>query len=93
MKHIIKVTREDIENGEPDSSGSCPIALATRRAGVVNLNSDIYVTGDRILFSNRFARLPLKASLFIEEFDLGEVVMPFEFTIEIEKTNKVEKTK
>lgn len=77
----ISVTKADITKGEPDDCLSCPIALALKRK-VTNVEVD----SDNIDFKwkgKKYCniRLPLEAVDFIEQFDCGEQVKPFTFTL------------
>lgn len=76
----IEVTAEDIANGEPGESGSCPIALAFKRAipGIVyvEVEDDTYFETNESTFD---LRLPGHASQFVRDFDDGEPVKPISF--------------
>ena len=78
----VKVTQEHIDRGEPLSVRKCPIVLA------IQDKDDI----EGALVSNSFARLVYKdgsptrrfklppwAIIFIDDFDDGRTVKPFEF--------------
>lgn len=75
----ITVTAEDIEKGKPAAAEQCALALACRRAGLVNASVD----NDTIDFWLGSAQLPASAQLFIEMFDGGLEVEPFEFELEV----------
>ena len=81
---IVKVTRKDIRHGEPDSTDSCPIALALRRMSfewcqVQNSYWSYYNNRNR-------APLPKKAKEFIKAFDQEKPVSPFSFrTVNLKK--------
>ena len=88
---IINVTQSDIDNGIRNSTCSCPIALAAKRA--INDGalpsvccSDIefeYKTerdGD-VVYRFKSAYLPTIARDFIRKFDNGGTVEPFSFEI------------
>lgn len=74
----VKVTREDIRHGVPDSPASCPVALAIARAqggGVATLyHSDILST--RGVFDT-----PERVAVWMSDFDYGNPVRPFTFTL------------
>lgn len=74
----ISLTQDDIDNGLPDDCEDCPVALAIKR-----VNPDAYVTAysheitiDRVKFE-----VPLSVSVFINNFDDGRHVKPFEFDL------------
>ena len=77
---LVKVTQEDIDNGWQFEGYACPIAIALTRA-----------TGMPWCVCNEKAgnedvgmiELPFDARVFIEAFDRGEVVQPFQFPIEV----------
>jgi hypothetical protein len=79
MTQPIKVTKEDINNGRAGNSFACPVALAIRRT------IDAYgaaVSNDWIITDGNIYRTPLSVVDFIEQFDRGDAVDPFEFTAE-----------
>lgn len=75
----IKVTQEDIDNGIPESSRSCPIALAVKRQfpdwDYVNVAS--YIEAFATNGMRRFS-LPDEAVNFIAAFDEGPVSYSYE---------------
>lgn len=80
----ITVTPEDILNGERADSCKCPIARALRRA--VPHSDGVEVCEHFFVFHDNGIRwftslLPLEAVRFMEEFDAGGNVAPFEFQI------------
>ena len=93
---IIKVTKEDIENGIKRNARKCPVALALNKKGFYNskvlVNSIMYKEKsdlwNNILFwdfSHRYVinerKLPKEVGIFIARFDAGLIVEPFEFKI------------
>lgn len=74
---IIKVTKENIENGLQRDCRNCPIALAifdsTKRIGYVGINC-VTIGYDTI-------RLPFAAQTFRDRFDNGFRVEPFQFEL------------
>ena len=85
---IISVSKRNIELGEYGFS-SCPIALAMRRAlclehseqvevGIDCVNVDTEFDGNYVQYD-----LPESAVVFIERFDMGKNVEPFDFELEI----------
>ena len=88
----VRITQADIDNGKPDHTCLCPIALAIERAlrargldveGVqVEANRvEIAYGADRIRW--RTIDLPESAIEFIERFDYGTGVDPFEFELQL----------
>jgi hypothetical protein len=83
----IKVTREDINLGRPNSSYFCPLAYAVGRlfhdCRVIVGSSEInlFILRDGVEFPNKAFKLPLKAKEFIKKFDNEEYVEPFEFEL------------
>jgi len=84
----VEVTFDDILQGTPGACGSCPIALAAQRLldtdrfkvevsllSLICLNLDGDLSG--------LAELPPDARAFIDGFDHGADVEPFEFEIEL----------
>ena len=85
----IEVTKEHIEDGEKDSKFYCPIALAMKDAGydrpcVGALDVSWFIgKGDW-----NCAGLPTDAAQFVEDFDDGLNVEPFEFDLEVLHENQ-----
>lgn len=77
---LIKITQKDIEQGYPCECRGCPISLAAERAGMI----DPIVTNDYITELHKSYILPQVAQKFIDDFDAGVKVQPFEFEIERE---------
>lgn len=81
----IRVTKNDIKNGEPDQSTYCPIALATMRAIKNRLNVSVSYEMIYIgisltnVFAYRYKHTP-KSRDFVIAFDKKESVKPFTFT-------------
>jgi len=88
---LIKVTEEDIAAGKDNDGDSCPIALACKR----EIKEAIRVSHSAIYFPytfndatpfvpdiDRVCWLPKTAIGFIQLFDNGLKVDPFEFEIE-----------
>lgn len=72
----IKVSRVHIKKGKKGSTKSCPIARAIRSLGYKN----IAVSSCDIQINDHVYDIPDKVSDFIEQFDDGKEVKPFEFT-------------
>ncbi len=79
---IIKVTQEDIDEGIKGSDGSCPIALACETAGMEQPCVDDSSVTWIIDGVAKFSSLPMSASNFIWNYDMGDTVEPFSFEIE-----------
>ena len=83
----IRVTREDIDNGEAGDCDRCPVALALLRhtnadeVTVGNCGVDIF--HDSGLVVDYGVDLPEVARDFIKKFDTGRDVEPFEFEVDI----------
>lgn len=82
----INVTEEDIRQGVPCRSYSCPIALAIGRrvkpgigVGVGHLNM-IVTDGSQLGLS---VPVPFEARRFVRAFDFHEAVEPFSFGVDI----------
>lgn len=75
---LIQVTADDIREGEVYDCDLCPVARAMSRAldRPVAVFADEYRIGDE-----RFHLLPPAAELFVQLYDGGEAVGPFEFEI------------
>jgi hypothetical protein len=76
---LVKVTAEDIANGQRENPIACPIALAVKR-----ISDDPYsvTVGTQILsHANSVIMLPIEATNFISQFDAGCDVEPFEFHV------------
>ncbi len=82
MKVRIYVTQEDIRLGYLYSF-SCPIYRAAARIlppTLIHLQVLIDILGYR---NNKEVKLPIEASLFVDNFDHGRPVIPFDFLVEI----------
>lgn len=81
MTMRIDVTQEDIDKGVKKCHCTCPIALALKRQTRVayEVSDDCVVA-----VTDRFAHgLPEHASSFIRAFDMGLIVAPFSFELDI----------
>jgi len=81
----IVVTDGCIESGHRNDPCGCPIAIAARHAGfmLAAVETDaIYLYG----WANRQAPIPLppEATSFINDYDEGRPVEPFEFELPVE---------
>jgi hypothetical protein len=75
------VTRENITEGEPDSSTMCPIALALGALGYSYLVNGVALYAWREGKYGWVADLPAEAIRFIEDFDQESEVKPFTFEV------------
>lgn len=82
----MEVTARDIRRGTRDSSTSCPVALACKRASGVNWyvdswTLDNYSTGETIQ-----VKTPKRVAKFVFAFDSLKPVKPFSFTLNVPKS-------
>jgi hypothetical protein len=81
---LIRVTAVDIALGVRESCEECPIALAIVHA-IGDMPANVSVSAwDARLYRHEDtldAALPQEARAFIERFDLGDTVEPFEFDL------------
>jgi len=85
---IVKVTKNHIDRGKPDSCYNCPIALALHEADyAVSYMVTVSPVHVHLEFSGIETEmdlpLPQIACDFIDDFDNGRKVKPFEFELEI----------
>lgn len=74
----VRVTQTHIDHGVPKSAIFCPIALA------VEWPSDRFcVYPNHICADGKIALLPESARIFIDAYDDGLEVQPFEFELEV----------
>lgn len=84
MKYQVQVTQKHIEKGARNNSGKCPIALALRSIGATRVGVGGALCRFRIEGAkHELVRLPKKARDFVENFDDGNPVRPFRFTINV----------
>lgn len=80
---IIAVTEKHILKGVHCDKSGCPIALAMHDAGL----RGVLVGGDYMMFKTGFfskkkvAGAPDSVTRFVDHYDSGEEVFPFEFEI------------
>lgn len=75
---LIKVIQSDIDNGFKCECRGCPIYYALIRTGF----EDPIVTNEYITEFHYSYILPKVAQKFIDDFDAGRKVKPFEFEID-----------
>lgn len=85
----VQVTQDHIDNGHRNSAVSCPIALALKETpGATNVSVGIgtasigYGNVLRYDYKRTYYHLPWQATEFIDRFDFGDPVQPFEFEME-----------
>ena len=84
MKYKIKVTTKNIEDGIPHSGEYCPIALAIQdHKSLKEKLKGTYVYTWKIEGPNIKVSIPKKAKNFINKFDNGCKVKPFEFFVDV----------
>ena len=82
----IQVTAEDIEHGTRKDAKCCPIALACKRLELTDpdvcgeYSDGIQVRDDGEEDGYWRYKLPPEAAKFVEDFDAGLPVKPFEFS-------------
>ena len=85
MKHLIRVSRENIADGVPGDVCKCAAALALEP--VCPRGSSVFVLGDSFEFVNNFGferfDLGKRVQKFIADFDARKPVEPIEFWIDI----------
>jgi hypothetical protein len=79
----VQVTAADIERGVAGDDCKCPVALAIRRAtGIPTSVGDGVIVIDYATPQQVEIWSPEDVAHFVEEFDLGHDVEPFEFELE-----------
>ncbi len=84
MKYIVKVTQECINNGTPGNPQSCPIAWALRDLIVEDygVTNDYIRISDNNYFGSKYCAILPEVKDFINDFDDGKQVQPFEFVLD-----------
>jgi hypothetical protein len=83
----VSIQEEDIENGKPGSSNSCPIALRLIKLGLINvqvtrLRIDYQLPGSSFIWS---AKISKSAGDRIVLFDCHKIMYPFSFYLKLPK--------
>ncbi len=84
-QQLIVVTADHIKQGQPLNGNACPIALAYKEATGIKVSVGVFSirTYTRDGVGKEFiGELPSEAVRFIDDFDQGRPVEPFEFTLE-----------
>ena len=76
---LIKVTQDDIDKGIAHQHASCPVARACRRQIDGMFSASVICTGIYDLGTGSKYYLPNNAITFLDKFDAGKRVRPFEF--------------
>ena len=85
-KVTVEVTERDIRRGITADPRSCPIALALKRAtrkknvAVFNEDADLR-NNDRDWLTEWSAKMPRRATRFVDQFDKGYTVKPIKFNL------------
>lgn len=85
IKHI-SVTQEDIRRGVPHDAQACPVYIAVSRVcpAVMAVNAkDIDYDNDADFYTPFTEPLPKQVQDWIFAFDDEQVVLPFEFDLDI----------
>lgn len=82
----VSVTLDHIRKGVQNNCHLCPVAIAIREAWPTPLKlTDVDVTINHVIITgvhdDAILGLPGPASQFIERFDKGQTVYPFEFDL------------
>lgn len=86
MKINVKISQEDIENGQRGDSGNCAIALALSKRGYRNVEVD--VDSIDLCYQDKpytTYALPYEMNSFIKDFDEGRIVTPTKFEFEVDE--------
>ena len=80
----VKVTQDHIDRGLRSHTRCCPLALALQSA-----TGNIYIcVGSSLVWDTNkpgeiYGHISTRAEHFVEDFDNGEPVVPFEFELEM----------
>lgn len=89
MRIKVQVNNTDIKSGKKCHAKRCPIALALKPLLKIEYRVDkLQLSKGKIktYAKTKRRKFPLKAQSFIEKFDSGEKVKPFNFYIDVPKT-------
>lgn len=75
----VRVTAEDIRLGKRMDCLDCPVARALQRA----VGRSVRVYASEKMAGQKVYRLPTSAARFIDQFDIGKKVRPFEFRVTV----------
>ncbi len=92
MKKIkISVTQEDIDHGTASDCATCPVALALKRTlkGNEVIVEEVYAGVNYLYFFYKkrmvyLCNTPRIVNKFMNDFDMGREVSPFDFEVEVE---------
>lgn len=82
MQLEIDVTPDDISKGRAGEYNACPIALALKRQGCSELRVEEGGISFKLNELNYKFETPIKAQVFIDDFDNHKTVKPFKFILE-----------
>lgn len=80
---IIRVTQAHIDEGYRRNPWCCPVALAIR--GAMAVEHGVRILSHGITFPGGSVSTPEKVLDFIDAFDDGQSVQPFEFDLPVQK--------
>ncbi len=89
MKKLIRVTQEDIRKGKAGTYQGCPVALAVSRVlpfyscSITPFKALFQINSPEVSSQWVIAELPKSAARFVERFDAGKPVKPFNFYLDI----------
>lgn len=90
MKQLIKVLPKHIKKGKPECMGKCPVALALleqtdyQRVAVDTDEIELVTDENEWFYDNSLkVRSPRSVQRFINRFDTGKPVQPFNFYLDI----------
>lgn len=76
----IQVTQKHIDEGKPKCPNNCPVALALIDAGLLNVG----VTPVWIRVEDKKYHAPTGVYVFVQNFDEGQKLEPFEFELDLD---------
>lgn len=77
----IKVKQKHIDAGKRWYTGNCPVALAIKEV----YKTDVWVYSDSIRIADNSLEIPDAVKGFVNAFDSGKPVSPFEFELSLNK--------
>jgi len=81
----VAVTQECIDKGTRGAADDCPVAWGVREALGESAPPDVIIQYDRVLLGNapqfQVVALPPEVPVFIDKYDRGFDVEPFEFEL------------
>lgn len=80
LRMIVEVTQEDIDNGQRAVPSACPIARAIRKNF---MGATVNRTNVKLDGWGKSTELPQIAKNFVNDFDNGKPVRPFDFELDL----------